>query len=410
MATPTGTRIPGYRFKDGRLLVFEPERITLVRVWPEPEAAEKIRDGRWRPIHPEFRLVRPYRRRAEKKVPPRRQQLLPLALPPEQPTRGELADQKRRAFDALRFSLPPKFAAAIERFESGQFAMLRVYARTPEFLDLLVSNPALAFVLADDLGRRHARPDEQRILCSKQAALVAQAAFPAGAKVARTLRKVVPESINAGSMLQLREALRDTAAAARLGHLRKINAGVLKLLGSDRLRAVSAPALLEEVAQSAREKYQPATGHLLEDVLAFEEELRGGVRRLRFDSVQRVRRAHDALAAEYIAINERGILDCRFPPPPIRGTETIVPLTEPRALIVEGVRQKNCVASYAHSVARGDTFIYRVLAPERATLAIRPAEGGAWYVSELLAACNEDVSAATARAVRRWLEERCVSA
>ena len=49
----------------------------------------------------------------------------------------------------------------------------------------------------------------------------------------------------------------------------------------------------------------------------------------------------------------------------------IVALTEPRDLLVEGLRQHNCVASYAPAVARGDTYVYRVLAPERATLAIR---------------------------------------
>ena len=63
MVAPADSWIPGYRFKDGKLLIFERERITLVKAWPEPEAAQKNGGDAWQVICPNFRLVKPYRRR-----------------------------------------------------------------------------------------------------------------------------------------------------------------------------------------------------------------------------------------------------------------------------------------------------------------------------------------------------------
>ena len=68
------------------------------------------------------------------------------------------------------------------------------------------------------------------------------------------------------------------------------------------------------------------------------------------------------------------------------------------------LRQHNCVAGYAERVAGGDTYIYRVLAPQRATLSLVRWSGGGWPIGELLRAGNSPVSAATRRSVREWLE------
>lgn len=412
MVAPANSWVPGYRFKDGKLLIFEADRITLVRAWPEPEAAQKVGDSAWRPLRPDFRLVRPYRRRTKNTAPdaPQRQLLLPLQLPPAPPTRSELSEQKRRAFDALRFSLPRELARAIERFPCAQFALIEMFRAAVAYLDLLVSNPSLAFYLAQELARYGHFDQADQLATRKQPELAERLGFPATPAAARTLRKVVPESVTPESARQLRLALRNDDAQRKLSHLPQINAGVMRLLGDERLQAAAAPTLLEEVAEDGREKYRAETADLLQDVLTLEQELHGAGRCAPFGSVARVREVHEQLSEDYANKKASGILECRFPAPPVRGTMSIVPLAGPRDLIAEGLRQHNCVASYAPAVARGDTFIYRVLRPERATLAIRLESGDRWYCAEIRAACNGRVSRATEQAVRDWLDERTVSA
>jgi hypothetical protein len=88
----------------------------------------------------------------------------------------------------------------------------------------------------------------------------------------------------------------------------------------------------------------------------------------------------------------------------VPGTAHIVPLRAPQALVEEGRKQHNCVAGYAERVAGGDTYIYRVLAPQRATLSLVRWPGGGWQIGELLQVGNQPVSAATRRLVQGWLD------
>ena len=61
MPSPLAPRTPGYRFKDGRLMIFQEDKVMLIRGWDEPSAVRKSDDA-WESFSPEFRLVAPYRR------------------------------------------------------------------------------------------------------------------------------------------------------------------------------------------------------------------------------------------------------------------------------------------------------------------------------------------------------------
>ena len=98
-----------------------------------------------------------------------------------------------------------------------------------------------------------------------------------------------------------------------------------------------------------------------------------------------------------------------FPGPPVPGTADIVPLTDASQLLEEGRQQRNCVGGYGERVAGGNVFIYRVLAPERATLSIQPSADGGYEIQQLLLSCNRPVAPATEQAVRRWLAGESVS-
>jgi hypothetical protein len=65
----------------------------------------------------------------------------------------------------------------------------------------------------------------------------------------------------------------------------------------------------------------------------------------------------------------------------------------------------HCVATYWRKVERGTYFIYRVLQPERATLALRWSEvRAAWVIDQLSAFANQPVRPETKQFLRDWLE------
>jgi hypothetical protein len=94
-----------------------------------------------------------------------------------------------------------------------------------------------------------------------------------------------------------------------------------------------------------------------------------------------------------------------LPEPPIEGTETIIPLRRGEELRDEGIEQHNCVGGFAGGVRAGRTYIYKIIAPERATLSIVQGSSGEWIISQLNATCNSPVKSETWQAVREWLSQ-----
>ena len=95
-----------------------------------------------------------------------------------------------------------------------------------------------------------------------------------------------------------------------------------------------------------------------------------------------------------------------MPPPPIAGKEgEIEPLETCQELAIEGRLQQHCVGSYAHSVRRGQAYVYRMLKPERATLAIMQGPRG-WTMREIHGYRNADVRPETCQAALDWLNSR----
>jgi hypothetical protein len=101
-----------------------------------------------------------------------------------------------------------------------------------------------------------------------------------------------------------------------------------------------------------------------------------------------------------------------LPEPPFPGVTTgdlhLEPLTTPTALYIEGRAQSNCVGAYAKHIRSGGIYVYQVLAPERATLAIGHYRNGTWRIMELKAAGNAEVMESTRLSVESWLAQLAV--
>jgi hypothetical protein len=97
-----------------------------------------------------------------------------------------------------------------------------------------------------------------------------------------------------------------------------------------------------------------------------------------------------------------------FPYPPISGIPgQIEPIINSEMLFDEGGKQDNCSANFFEDIQQGNCYIYRLLAPERATVRIvRESESDPWRLIEAHSKSNESISATTEAYLRNWFNTK----
>jgi hypothetical protein len=275
-------------------------------------------------------------------------------------------------------------------------------------VDLTVSNPSLAWALASNSVFH--RPSVQRplrsarrLLSKKQRHILSWLGFPETEAARRILAKVVHDTISIPALFYVRQAMADPAMFRAMSHLPRLNAGVIRIVTDPMLLPFAAPTLLDEIAHSHDEDQVVWAAYWLRDSLTMLSQLFPNGKKLQpVRSVYRLHNLHETLMEE---INRVRCLEIKAPspPPPVEGTDAIVPITNAMDLLEEGNIMHNCVASYGENVAiQQRVYIYRVLCPERCTLSLRW-HGGSWILSELKRARNELASEETHLVVRKWL-------
>lgn len=396
----------------GKLYLFDPSSIEVRIGWPHPQAWRKTLQAPWwshvRPdIHlPAGDLSAALARAAEPPDP--RSDPGFASLTPAQQAGIRIAARARVAWDA---SIPVHVRDAIAPFPSRHWHLLSLVARCgPAALDLVRANPALAFALASSWVFRktpvHRPLRSARALLAtgrKQRDIQAWLGFPASEPARRLLRKVTHNALGIPPLLYLRDAMGDPARMKLLAHMPRLNAEAIRIGTDARLLAHVRPNFLEEVALAERRDDRPHAASLLMDTLEMFAQLRPvGSSFPRVRDVDSLIALHDGLVEELNCMSpERDAV--AFPPPPVAGTATIVPICSGGELLEEGRLQSNCIASYWERIAiRQHVFVYRVLAPERCTLSLTRV-GTRWVQGELLRACNRPASEITRRLVAAWL-------
>jgi hypothetical protein len=440
MNAPTG---PAFSF-DGGVLSIDTNLARMRIQWlPKPQAEELAPGGRrWRAFWPEFRLIRPEQGHGKRTV-------YTLDLPADHVTE-EVAKQKALAFAAFRDQIPAETVRVVEPFGSHQWALMVLLHEQPRALDLAGSNPVLAYALANSDQLRGTRPEAAAVqalwYCNrKQRVLLEWLGFPGSEALVRLVRKIPPGSASPSVLRRLKNAVvADKRVLELLTHLRVVNATALELVTNQRLLDLVTPKLLLEVSAQDDTPGEPSAGDMILGSMTILRDIAPRREIKPFSSVEQARRFHEETDAEYqahlrrqdeakqeaqrVAEEERRrqreeaqarrrrkrewraeVARRPYPKPPVPGTRDIVPLTSAEQLQIEGAEQCNCVASYAWRVLQGGTYIYRVMAPERATLAIVRGADGCWRRSELKAKSNRKVRASTVALVDRWLTRYCVS-
>jgi hypothetical protein len=318
------------------------------------------------------------------------------------------AARKRWALREYRKPMPKPLAAKLERIRTRQWPVMTACAREPRFLDLLVSNPALAWAVV----RKHPGYMKQpgslgRIASLPQSEIAAWLGLPSSPSVLKILRKLHLPILDDSTMALFHTSLADPATRQRLGHLPKIGRGILTLLGTTPLAPLCSPKLLEQVATSKEELYRAPTAHLMENDLGMARDM-GRQVTAPYPSVEHLFRTHRERLAEWNRNHlsrETMRNDGSFPPPPVPGNFAIQPLCSAEELHEEGEMQDNCVRRYVPRVLKGNTYIYRITMPERCTLSLVRRPGGVWERDECEIAGNCPASLKTLRMVDEWLEE-----
>lgn len=311
--------------------------------------------------------------------------------------------------------VPGEVKAAVERYQSFQVGLLGLSARHDKaFIDILTSAPNLAWLIAGVQQDSQLNEAEVATLLAGRRRKILKTLMGAGSDA--TLRFIDKLDLIKGDAAEfhlVRCALRQPEWQERLRHWPRIPVEALYLLR--RRPSLLNARLLEQAQTPPAPRRITALSELFRDLLADWEDtlelghaLGIGEARQRVDAcacAEELRVLHDRWTER---LNQRPIpssdsheRNIPFPPPPLAGTDTIVPVPDRRALKAEGARMHHCVASYERRVHAGETYIYRVLEPERATLALAH-RYGQWTVTELKRSYNREVSEETRQAVERW--------
>ncbi len=423
----------GTSFSNGKLYVFTPESILVARPWPEVRAWRKTL-GRttWRSVRLELDLnsgVTGHQRRRSShgsRLPyfePAASQEPGWAIEPPEPSDPELEDeaegqrarylakQAEQAAEAQRYfcqAFPPEVSIPVSQFGERQWHLCSMLARCPGSLDLVRNNPALAFCLANNWVFHQPKPTQpmraaRAWTARRQRDIAEWLGFPGTEYAVRLLRKVHPAACTIPWLLELRRLMIKSPFDKWLRDVPRLSLTTMQLLMHGGLRSMLTGPLLLELDDADREPQDVSpSARLLIDAHQMSrwlgEALPAPMRTLR----QMIAR-HDELAVR-IARTCKVDPTTPLPPPPLPGNESIIPLSTVGDLIHESLEQQNCTASYVELVQRRRVFIYRVCAPERATLSV-VREQQAWRLGELLARNNAAVTADTKDAVSEWFHQ-----
>ncbi len=231
--------------------------------------------------------------------------------------------------------------------------------------DLMLSNPALAFALA---ANDHFRSPLEGLLLKfahsflqpgkKQRDILEGLGFRKSESAVKILRKVPHQCISLSLLKKLKLCLTAPDTMKKLCHLNRINTGVIHILADRRLAPYVKNQILEEISYCDNEDEKPESAHLLRECLSLFSELYQNGRK--FPELRGLidlrERYMSLLDIDSTRGREERYLDIAFPPPPLVGSDYIVPISRPVDLMNEGKLQKNCVMEHIEAVLIGSAY------------------------------------------------------
>ena len=309
--------------------------------------------------------------------------------------------------------LPHDVVARVRLFQTDQLAMLQLCSASERARQLVHSHPTLLWFIAPHLeGFIHDAPRLHRIFGLKRRALLDMVCNRSAAWVVRLLEQLPPTGSDVAARSNLEKLLNTGNALENLRHCRQVDWPLLALAA--RYASVLSSPIVRSIFHSEatiRQKQSAlATRNgLIRDSLRLGEIL--GIENVHAliahcKTLRQLSHLHERWTIRVTEINfTRKIQEIGddLPLPPLPGTKDIVPLATVTDLLNEGHIMHHCVGGYVRSVRTGECYIYKVTAPERATVEIAKDAAGNWRPVQIKGHCNAKPGMPTVIAVQQWL-------
>jgi len=288
-------------------------------------------------------------------------------------------------------------------------------------VELLESCPAMALLLA--LKAHYTTTYENHIQIAalarcKRSEILWQCSFPSQKWVTGLLKKIPASQCSSHLLEGLKIILRlkNKEHIKILQHIKLLNSlvvnvmidpGIDKLVGSNFYHSASFYPEIDGDIEIV---------HLIKEIKRFHKEARivGGIFTIpRAQSIRDLERIHGLYIEHVFTANMRQYQELELPAPPIPsltktgkcGEYGILPLSSGKKLYSEGIKLHHCIASYAETIAAGNSlYAYHVVTDEseEATILIKKRDK-LWRLVEIRGYCNREVSSRAVLFVDEWL-------
>ncbi len=281
------------------------------------------------------------------------------------------------------------------------YSLLCLLNRYQSAIDLFISSPLLmAIVMHSAKKNKWSEETTANLLLKKRMKILEACGFPDDKSTLKIINKLSYTSFNP-QKYQLMQTILALPDKHLLNHLRYIDFSLFYLLTSH-------PQLLSSRLLHSYQAEWPITKFkmLYADMGRMADNEQGNTeqRLLNSRTIDELEAMHDRYT-ERLNARRYNIEDINYPAAPIAGTEKIIPITNSKELLREGRKQHHCVASYHHDIVARQSYIYKVVEPERATLEIRIRSSG-HRLGQIKLACNKTPSEETLESVYAWIESR----
>jgi hypothetical protein len=300
-------------------------------------------------------------------------------------------------------ALPADVTKVLGQFSSLQCRLLHVIGQFPESAEMAGSAPILFWLASNMLGPAPSRADVRRLYTRRRVSILESFCAASSSSHLKFLSKIREFGYALKDIELLRRILNDGEFLKKVRHYRQINWPVLKVFYTQRYVMDLGCANDCLAADSCRDAFR-----YLYKVCRDIRDIRMMCKMLECENPEsklfamksafQIRDLHDKIARDLSKKEKETIIAHfgeNFPPSPLKETKDIEYISNVNDLLEEGLVMRHCVGEFVYQALRGDVFIYRVHAPERATMAVQRSADGNYRIEQVKLYRNGKVSKET---------------
>jgi len=316
--------------------------------------------------------------------------------------------------------IPVEVCKAVKDIRYLQLSLLQAAENSRYFRDLLISTPFLAWMLMDH-AMKHDWPDSQidTISQRKQTIILNEISGVTEKSYIRLLRSIQLDDGTEEELGLILKSMRPDIKIS-LQHTAKVPVNVLKFLikvsvlpSSKLIHYFINFSFPKSTDSQHKFSYLTMLWHDTEK-LGSDLQISNANERLKAcRKLQEIFKLHDSWVARLNENRPVADEDIIFPDPPIPDTSTIIGIRSYVDLIEEGQEMEHCVGIMYDQVISGESYMYRVFEPQRATLKINRCFGqdnescptwAEWEIDEFRLKNNVLPGEVAYDVVEKWLD------